>query len=215
MNNRHAFWLALIVAVLVFWTGILLGVMLEKNRANKLQQFYYESETNIFDILMQQDLLKGSKFCDLVIAENIVFADKIYSEAKNLEKYDNAAKITSELIMLHRRYDVLRVMLWNNIIQQEDCFKNKTNVIIYLYQYNNPSLEVKAKQSAMSKALLELKNKNGLSVILIPIASDTDVKSMKILKQKYNLTLTPMIFINSEHKITEVTSVEELEKYIQ
>ena len=56
-NNKHVFWQALVVALVIFWTGIILVVMFEQSRADRLQQFYFSSETEIFDLLVSQKLI--------------------------------------------------------------------------------------------------------------------------------------------------------------
>src|SRR3989344_7284983 len=96
-ENKHAFWQALIIAFVIFWTGIMLGIIFESSRASKLEKFYLNSETEIFDIQLKSDLLKLFKYdCDLALEENINFAERIYEEAKTLEKYDSSNKITED-----------------------------------------------------------------------------------------------------------------------
>ena len=55
MGNKNTFWQALVLALVIFWTGILLGVMFEGARANKLESYYLDSETGIFDINFRRD----------------------------------------------------------------------------------------------------------------------------------------------------------------
>jgi len=214
-NNKHVFWQALIIALLIFWTGILLGAWFEEGRISKLDQFYYDSETNIFDISLQGQILVNNNFsCGLIANESIDFADRIYAEAKSLEKLDASNKITEDALRLHKRYDLLRTMLWSNlIVQGKKCEKN-FNVVVYLYQYNNPSINTKAKQDVMSKVLLDLKTKYSNKVILIPIAYDTEIKSLNYLMVKYNLKDQPQTIINQKDVFTELSTVEELEKYL-
>src|SRR3989338_8322092 len=117
-DNKHAFWQAFIVALIIFWTGIMLGIWFESSRTTKLDDIYTKSETDIFDIELESDILKMSYFdCDIAMQANINFAEQIYEEAKKLEKYDSSNKITEDVAELHRRYDLLRTMLWVNTIE--------------------------------------------------------------------------------------------------
>ncbi len=217
INNKHVFWQALVVTLVIFFGGIILGVWFEEGRVDKFRQFYYSSETNLFDIMLQQQVLeKGNFSCDLVVESGILLADKIYYEARELEKYDSANKISDEAFRLHRKYDLLRTFLWNSLIDKQEKCRRDFNVAVYLYQYKEPSVDTHAKQAAMSKVLLDLKKKYGDKVILIPIAYDSEIKSLDYLRIRYNLAEDrPYVIINQDKIITELNSVEELEKYLR
>lgn len=215
-SNKHAFWQAFIIASIIFWTGIMLGVLFENSRTSKLEKFYFNSETEIFDVQLTGKILSEPESfnCNIALNENINFAERIYQEAKTLEKYDSSNKITEDIIGLHKRYDLLRTMLWQNTIELQKICPNKTNTLVYLYQYVEPSLNTQAKQITLSKVTIDLKRKYGNKIILIPIAYDTEIKALGLLKQKYNIANTPSIIINQEHLFTDLTTVEELEKFI-
>jgi len=214
-SNKHVFWLAFIAALVLFWTGIFLGVIFETSRAEKIEKLYFQAETDIFDIQLEGELLSiFEQSCDIALQENIDYADRIFLEARKLGKYDAATRITTDIVRLHKRYDLLRTMLWKNMIQlQKEC-PSSTNIIVYLYQYDNPSTNKQAIQTTFSKVLSDLKEKHGDDVVLIPIASDTEVKSLNIFKQRYGLDSTPVILINQNQKVTELLTLEELEKII-
>lgn len=198
------------MALVIFWTGIILGVFFEDYRADGLKNYYLDSETEIFDLNTQALISdKNGISCAETTKQNVFFADKIYEEAKKLEKYDSSTKITSEVFNLHRRYDLLRTMLWNNLING-NC-SDGVNVVVYLYEYDNPSLNLQARQITLSRVLLDLKEKYKDKIILIPIAYDTGVKSLELLRKSYRLEETPVIFINQKHKISKLVSLEELE----
>ncbi|MBU0761044.1 MAG: hypothetical protein KJ600_04150 [Nanoarchaeota archaeon] len=215
LGNKHVFWEAFVIAMVIFWTGIFLGILFETSRADKIEKLFFEAETDIFDIYLEGEItsLLGSN-CELALSENIDFADRIYFEARKLGKYDAATRITTDIVRLHKRYDLLRVMLWKNMIQLQEQCPGSTNVIVYLYEYDNPSANKQAIQITFSKVLADLKKKHGDSVVLIPIAYDTNVKSLNLFKERYNLRTTPIVIINQKQIITELKSVEELEEII-
>jgi hypothetical protein len=86
----------------------------------------------------------------------------------------------------------------------------------YLYDYNNPRLDIKAKQAVFSKILGELKSKYGSEVMLIPIAGDNNLVSLNVLMSSYGVSEQdlPVILIDEKIKITDVESVSETEKYL-
>ena len=62
---------------------------------------------------------------------------------------------------------------------------------------------------------MELKEKYGNEIILIPISGDNDLPSIDLLIKKYNITELPVILIDEEIKITELDSIKEIEKYLE
>jgi hypothetical protein len=216
LSNKHIFWQALIIALIIFWSGIMVGVFFENARANKLESFYFNAETDIFDLQLEGEILEMNGFdCDFSLRKNIEFADKIYQDAKELEKYDASAKITKDILYLHKRYDLLRVMLWKNVITLQEKCPNSVNSVIYLYEYDDPSTNKQAKQVALSRTLLDLKEKHGDKIILIPIADDTGVSSLDLLKSFYNLDASPVVIINQKQVIEDLKTLTEFEQYLQ
>ena len=191
--------------------------MFENSRTSKLEDFYKSSESKIFDIQLAGNLLLNTPEFDCTIAldENIKFADRIYEEAKTLEKYDASNKITEDIIKLHGRYDLLRTMLWINTIEFQKKCPSETNILVYLYEYDKPSINTQAKQIAISKVTLDLKKKYGDKIILIPIAYDTGVGSLNLLRAKYQIDEFPIVIINQKQKITSLITMEEMEKYLE
>ncbi len=215
-SSKHVFWQALIMAFVIFWTGILLGVIFEQNRADKLKVLYLASETDIFDMQLGQQLLADSNLsCDFIVKQDIYFVDKIFNEAKELEKYDSSSKLTTDVAQLHRRYDLLRIMALENILNSRVSCPQTFNVVVYFYQYTNPSVNTQAVQTTFSKLLMDMKKKYGDKVILIPMAYDTGIQSVNIFKEQYNLTQFPIVLINGKYKITELMTLQDLEKYLE
>lgn len=215
MNSKHVFWQALVVAFIIFWTGLLLGTYFERSRIDKIQRFYFDSETEIFDLNLVSLVLGGmNNNCSLFINESMNFADRIYQEALKLEKYDSSNKLSGEAIPLHKRYDLLRVMLWKNMIDNKKNCGSKINTVVYLYDYVDTPLNQVAVQKTMGNFLADLKNKNSGKIILIPIGVDTDVKSLDILRNFYKLDKVPVIFVNEEFKVDNLDGLSEIEEHL-
>lgn len=214
MENKHVFWQALVVASIIFWMGILIGVYFEKSRVENINKFYSDSETNILDFGLASEIIYNSNLsCNIINQKSVFFADQIYFQARELEKYDESNKLTAELISLHRKYDFLRTMLWRDIVENKKRCK-ETNTLVYLYQYDQPSLTTRAVQQTMSNSLIDLKKKYGEKIILIPIAVDTNVESLNIMRTLYGLDNYPVIFMNEKYKFETIESLETIEKYL-
>lgn len=215
MNNKHVFWQAFLIASAIFWIGILLGTFFEKSRVENIKDFYFDSETDVFDFQLASEIVYGFNMdCSIVNEKSVFFADQIYEQAKKLEKYDNSNKLTKELISLHKRYDLLRTMLWRNTIENKKRCGETINTVIYLYQYDNPSLTTKATQGTMSNFLFDLKDEYGDKIVLIPIAVDTGIESLNILRENYGLDNYPVIFINEKAKFENWNSLDGARKFL-
>lgn len=214
-SQKHIFWQALLVTILIFGIGIVLGIILENWRTGEIDYMFQNSEINIMDIKLQTEIYsKGDFNCDTAIRENLNFAERIYNEAKLMERYESASTLTENLATRHRKYDILRAnLLLNSIRIKEKCNSSYSDVV-YFYKYNNPTLDTKAKQNTFSKLLMELKKRKGDEILLIPMAGDNDVVSINLLLDKFGISQDelPVILINNKKKITELESIDELMK---
>jgi len=214
-SQKWFFLYALVITLIIFNFGIFMGYMLEQSRINKINMWYLEAELELLDQRIQKDAFEIIDLnCTAIIEENINFADKIFEEALIIQKYEDANKISSEIIFQHKRYDLLRTLFWINSMRiKEKCNSDYHNVV-YFYKYNNPSIEQKSKQRFFSNLLFEIKQKKGDKVMLIPIAADNDLPSVNLLKDKYGINELPVILIDEEIKITDMENMEDVLKYL-
>lgn len=213
-SQKSSFLYAFIITIIIFSIGLLLGVLLENWRSNQISDLYQQSEMNLLDIKLQSEIYSLEKFdCKNAIEENIVFADKIFEEAKIIERYESANKLTDSIKLQHKKYDLLRTDLFLNSIKIKQKCNNRYNEVVYFYQYSDLSIEKKAKQEIFSRVLEELKNEKGHDILLIPIAGNNDITAVKLLLKEYNITEFPTVLINRDIKITDVQNAKEISKY--
>ncbi|MEM3405401.1 MAG: hypothetical protein QW117_00275 [Candidatus Pacearchaeota archaeon] len=216
-NEKIVFLYAFLFAIMVFLIGIFIGFTIENIRNTSAYKLYLISEINMNDINLQSQLLNYFEIdnCNFYEEKNIFFLDKIYEDAKLLSKYEQSSKISDIIKLEHRKFDFLRTLFWLNSARiKEKCNSSYIN-IVYLYDYNNPSVDQRAKQNVYSKLLEELKQKYGDKIILIPIAGDNNLTSVDILLDRYNITELPTILINEKIKVTEMINLQELEEVVQ
>jgi hypothetical protein len=215
-NNKRVFWEALLLTVLVFVLGLLIGIAYESSKSSEINEYYAVSEISLMDIFVMNSMINlNSNDCEVLTNANLEFADKIYHEAVLLEKYESAGKISKEMELVHKRYDILRTFLWINNMKTFETCPNKYSTVVYLYEYSSDDLTQKAKQNVWSKILYDLKQKEGENILLIPIAADNGLTSLDSLINKFNVTDYPAVIINEKDIIYELSSVEELDKYIE
>lgn len=214
-NSKNAFWQAFLVTIAIFVIGLFLGISYENRRIGEVNEDQILSEILLMDSLASSNLAQtGHASCENLIQSNIDFANRIYSEALILDKYEDAEILTDQAKIVRKRYDLLRTLLWIDILgMPKDCF-NETSVIVYLYNYDTNDLTNEAKNSVWSKVLFDLKTDLGDQIILIPIAANGDLTSLNTLASSFNISDYPVIIIDNEHVITDLTSAEDLKIYL-
>jgi len=214
-SQKHVFWQAFILTAVVFVIGILLGIALENYRAEKIGKLYVQAEIDLLDMkILSQAFSVADLNCEEAEKENVEFADRIYKDALFLQELENAERITEALKVEHKKYDLLRTLLWLNSVGIKEKCNSSYHNIVYLYQYNKPSWEKRARQEVFSDFLADLKEKYSDKIILIPIAADLNLSSVDLLVRNYGVTVLPTILIDEKVRITEVTELEEIETYL-
>ena len=219
-NSKSYFWQALVLTVIVFIIGIFLGIAYEGNRLDKINEYYVLSEISLMDALALSrltdvDLSRGVIDCEILIDANTNFADRIYSEAILLEKYEESGKLTKALRLAHTKYDLLRTILWLNVMNIPEQCKKNISVVVYLYEYETEDLTKKAINRVWSRILYDLKRDVGNRIILIPIAVDSDLTSLNSLISRFNISSYPALIIDDEKVFSEIKSADELKKALK
>jgi len=218
MSQIRVFWQALLVTVFIFAAGIVVGIILENMRLGKVQGLYEQSEIDLLDIKLQSEIYSSGKFnCSVAIKENLDFAERVYEEAKILDRYEQASRLTEKLAIEHKKYDILRAVLFLNSLKIKKQCNSSYHNVVYFYSYSDPRLEIKARQNVFSKLLKELKEKRGEDILLIPMAGNNNVISIKIILSNYKIKEEdlPVILIDEKIKVTELETLEELEKRLK
>jgi len=214
-KQKKIFLYALFLTIVIFNLGIFMGYQLEMSRVGEINEFYLEAEMELLDQRIQKDALDLIELdCESLVQENINFADRIFEEALLIQKYEDANKISEEIVFQHKRYDLLRTLFWINSIRiKEKCDSDYHNVV-YFYKFDDPPLEQISKQRFFSILLTEVKEEYGNKVMLIPIAADNDLPSINLLLKNYDIVELPTILVDESIKITDLESKEDLTKYL-
>ncbi len=215
VTNKSAFWQALIFTLVIFGIGLIFGYFLESFRADKSELSLMNSEINILDEQLRSEITgAGNISCELAKGSTFAFADKVYNDALILEKYGSVSKFNNDLLeILHKRYDLLRMLLWKESISlKKRCGGFST--VVYFFDYNSDDISIEAKQKLFSRILLDLKEKYPDRVLLIPIASNLDLASVNLITNQYSIDRAPSILVNEKTKITDVLTFDEFERIV-
>jgi hypothetical protein len=215
-SQKNVFWEALLITILIFALGVVAGFFLENVRNSEIDSIYKASEISLLDARTQSEIYKSDILnCSSAVEENINFANRIYEEAKTLERYQKSTVLTRDILLSHQKYDLLRVILFMNSLEIKKKCNTSYSDVVYFYKSNDKNLDIIAKEGVFSKILSELKEKKGNNILLIPIAVDSNLSSTKLFLDKYNINEKelPVILIDEKIIIKNLESVKELEKY--
>ena len=193
---------------------MLIGAGFERGKLDEIEQYYTKSEILFMDLFALNERIDSDDTCEVLINSNIQLADNIYAEAFVLEKYEDAGKITEGLRLAHRKYDMLRTYLWMNTIDISGKCKGEFSSVVYLYEYDPDDLAIKATQNVWAKVLFDLKQEKGSEIVLIPIAVNSGLVSLDTLLGDFEISKYPVVIINEEFVVEELSSVEDLEVHL-
>ena len=214
-SEKNAFWEALVITILVFLIGLIIGFFLESYNQKNIEQYYIESEVQLLDLNMQEDLLFLNEIdCAKAIERNINFGDKIYEEALLLQKLEDSETLSEGLRIQHKKYDLLRTLFWINSIKIKKNCPDQFHTVVYVYEYE-PDLNGEAKQTAFSRFLSDLKDAEGDRMVLIPIAGNMNLFSIKNMLQDYEIDQFPTIIVDEQYKITKISELSVVKELVQ
>lgn len=213
MKMNSVFLQAFILTVIFFFGGIFLGMSIENNRIEEINDYYLDSEIRMMDILSFNNLIETVNVsCEELTDSNFKLVDKVYFEAKKIEEYLDSNKMNDGIENFNKKYSVLRTYLWIDSIKVKEKCENSFNTLVYLYDASTKDLTKMAKQNVFSKILEEIKTDTGRNVLLIPIDVSSDLNSLNALVSKYNPEKRefPIIILNEEKVFYQVEDSDEI-----
>lgn len=217
-GQKHSVFIeSLILTLIVFVVGFSLGYYVENYRADKIIKDYKEYEVEALDLKLQNYYyqIMSRDACDSALAQNFVFADKLYTKGLLLEKYEEANQISDQLTLEKKRYVLLKTELWlNTLLLKEKCRANFTT-LVYFYSADPGSSARVAEQKVISNVLKTVKENHGNGVILLPIAGDMKLDAVTLQMNVYNVTRLPSVLINERTILEGFSSVEDIEQFLK
>lgn len=201
------------MTVAIFVVGLFIGMLIETGNSEKVSQLYLESEISLVDgmgVTFLSD--KYNIACDKIKEENIRFANEVYEEAKLLERYEERGDLTDTTEVLHKKYDLLRTLIW---MSNEDTVSrcNNYDLVVYIYDYNSEDTDKKAMQNVWSTILGDLKEERE-DLLLLPIAGDQNLSSLNVLMDEFEIKELPVVVVNNKWVLYTLEEVSGIESYL-
>jgi len=209
VKNRKIHWkyysIAAAFAILLFFSGLLLGMIIELKKISYLEEKFKELEISRIDNEVEN--LLASYFnissCEIFkyrIEKIIPLVAKFGDE---VELYEATKKInTKEYENLKKKYTLLNIRYWIFVEKlKETCHYNFTTI---LYFYSNKN----CKDCEMQGYVLSyIKKKYPQKVMIFAIDGNMNLETVKMLKNIYNVTEYPTLVING-HVLKGFQSLE-------
>jgi hypothetical protein len=206
-----------IIAIFIFLIGLMIGIAIDNYRVSQVRKTISESEIRWNDaLLLNQHLEKlGNISCDLALDENLKYNDAIYTYGKQIEKTIEATTFTPELEQEWTRYNLLQVQFWFNSIElKERCGFDYHNVV-YISREKSTTNGEKIDNKLQSSILLNLKEKCGNKIMLIPLTADVDLIVTDSVIKQFDIIEYPSVIIDEKYVFQGLTTIEELENIVK
>jgi len=204
--------------IFIFLIGVMIGLLIDNMRISDIKKGLSESEiiwedTRLLNIYIGKI---GGEECEAAFEENLAYNDRIYNYGRKIEEKLEATTFTPEAGQEWRKYILLQFQFWLNSIElKERCGFDYANVV-YLSRKGSTTTTVEEIENKLqSTILLDLKEKCGKGMMLIPLTADVDLEAVNLVLRHYNITKFPAVIIDEEHLFQGLTQTQELEKHIK
>jgi hypothetical protein len=215
VNSKHSFWIAFVFTIIIFSLGLIFGYFIEHNRSDSVEFSLMRSEITLTDEQIRNDQIFNSEVsCEIAEKNTFEFADRIYNEAVKLEEYDSRSTFGRVLKTVHKRYDLMRVMLYNEgKYLREEC-NSSIHVVVYFFSYDEQDVDVRAQQTAYARVLTDLKEEFHSEILLVPIAGNLELSSVDLIMDEYNITKMPSILIDDGIVVDDINELSNIENIV-
>ena len=197
VSTTKIFWRSLMITLIIFSAGLLLGLYLDNIRSNEVYDELRNYELNTESYLVEQAFWDAFDINDCSMAEKRL--NSISTELVELGYYLNSYETKSifkdkEFEYLAQRYFLLEIKGYILITELKEECNLQNDVILYFYNPDDDSSEL---QGYVLDHLV--KQSNG-TLDVFSINKDFDDPAIKSLVIYYNVTTSPTLIINGKVK---------------
>jgi hypothetical protein len=208
---------AAVFALLVFLIGVMIGIWLDNYRLSDIRSSLSEADINWNDARLLDSYFKvlGKNYCNTSLQQNLAYNDKIYAEGKDIENKieNNGFVFTPDIEQEWRRYNLLQVQFWlNSLDLKNECNFTYHNVIYLSRMEDKKNGNVDEK--VQSLVMLELKNRCGNKIMLIPLSTDVNLIVVDSMVKQFKITKYPAVVVDEKTVFQGPTSLETLQSIV-
>ncbi len=202
---------AFLITVLIFLIIFGVSLIFENSRTEEIRKSFAETDVLWNDARFFSEFAANASADDCVslIEENRKLGDRIYNEGLKIETYENANKLTDEILTEKKRYALLDLQFWKNSIEIKKKCNSSFSTVVYFYSQFDETNE----QKVDNMILLDFKQRCGPKTIYITFPADMELSSINLIKTLYNVSSIPSVVIDEKTVLSGVLSMEELNSY--
>lgn len=207
---------SLVTTIFIFLIGVMVGISIDNYRMGEIKKGLGESEIIWEDTrLLNMYIGKlGGEECKAAFEENLAYNDRIYRYGREIEEKIEATTFTPEAEQEWRKYVLLQFQFWLNSIElKEKCGFDYANVV-YLSRKESIPTDEEMENKLQSAILLDLKEKCGRSMMLIPLTANAELETINMVLRHYDITMFPAVIIDEEHVFQGLTTMADFEDYV-
>ena len=215
--QMSAYFRAGVITLLIFLAGLLFGVWLDNFRLAEIRQSFSQIEIETADASLLSQYFKtlGKDACAQALQQNLDFNHRIYQDGQRIEKAIAASGLTPELELEQKRYVLLQTTFWFNSLElKKQCNFNYSTVVYLFAQKDLPATE-QVTNKLQSGILLDLKEKCGNKIMLVPLEADLNLAIVQAIMKQYNVQKLPAIIINTNQTFQGLTTFQKLNEVVQ
>jgi hypothetical protein len=207
LYGRRIF-LAFVIATILFIGAFLIAYEVSYSKSKSIAISQEEIYYNLLNSQLEKQLIIFN--CDSFIPYE--FATDLSNMGSLLGILeDRFGKNDAKVIKQKEIYSMLELQHYFLIKDYNSECDKSLNTILFFYS-NNENFINSAEKIGFILSSLKTQNKE---VMIYSFDYDLNLNIIKLLKEKYNITQPNTIIINEEIKITELKTIEELEKNLK
>ncbi len=203
---------AAIPTLLVFLIGIMAGIWIDNFRVTAIRKGISEFELTWNDAQLFNEYFRslGLESCISALEQNLIYNSRIYQNGNEIEKTIKSNAFTPEIEEEWKRYNLLQVQFWLNSIELKKGCGFDYHTIVHLDRLHPESAVEGIDNRAQTQILLDLKDKCGNKIMLIPLDVDLDLVSIDAIVNQYDIQQFPALLIDEDIVLQGLSSEEDL-----
>jgi hypothetical protein len=199
---------ALLIAIFLFGLGFLISHSIsswEFQRTSILQEkIYYGFYSN----MIQYDLFED-KHCDTAYLDEI--GEALDFQGQMISQFEKKFGKNDKYVKERKRYYYLLELSHFNFVKKMDKDCNLSHDFIFFF-YSNDENSLDASENAGKLVSYVRNNNENVYVYSFDVNSYVDL--VEKLKNKYNVTSTPLVIINEKYLVDDFSDVEIMESFL-
>jgi len=214
---RRVYIQAGILSLLVFFIGIMIGIWIDNTRLGGIRSALSEADINSYDARLLNSYLQrfGKEYCDIALDQNLAYNDKIYEDGRKIEDKINANIFTPEIEQEWRRYTLLQTQFWLNSVELKEKCGFDYHTVVHLFRQKNTTTSEDINNKVQASVLLDLKDKCGKKMMLIPITVDTNLIVVEAITKQFDVSEYPAVIVDESFVFQGVTTKDKLNELVK